>query len=47
MRAVLALYRALLALRLDQPALGGSDLTSGDADAPDDGSIVVRRADRR
>ena len=44
--AVLALYRALLALRLDQPALGGSDLTSGDADAPDEGSIVIRRAEQ-
>ena len=44
--AVLALYRALLALRLDQPALGGSDLTSGDAEAPDEGSIVIRRAEQ-
>jgi maltooligosyltrehalose trehalohydrolase len=44
--AVVALYRALLALRLDQPALGGSDLTAGDAEAPDAGSIVIRRAEQ-
>jgi maltooligosyltrehalose trehalohydrolase len=43
--AVYALYRALLALRLDHPALGASSETSGDADAPDDGSLVIRRAD--
>jgi maltooligosyltrehalose trehalohydrolase len=44
--AVLALYRALIALRLDHPALGASDLTSGDAEAPDDGSVVMRREDQ-
>jgi maltooligosyltrehalose trehalohydrolase len=44
-RTVLALYRALLALRLDHPALGASGETAGDAEAPDDGSIVIRRAD--
>ena len=44
--AVFALYRALLALRLDQPALAASDLTSGDAAAPDDGSLVMRRAEQ-
>jgi maltooligosyltrehalose trehalohydrolase len=44
--AVLALYRALLALRLDHPALGASDLTAGDAEAPDEGSVVIRRAEQ-
>jgi maltooligosyltrehalose trehalohydrolase len=43
--AVYALYRALLALRLDHPALGASSETSGDAEAPDDGSLVIRRAE--
>jgi maltooligosyltrehalose trehalohydrolase len=43
--AVIALYRALLALRLDHPALGASSETSGDADAPDEGSVVIRRAE--
>lgn len=43
----LALYRALLALRREHPALGGSDQTSGTAASPDDESIVVRRADGR
>jgi maltooligosyltrehalose trehalohydrolase len=42
--AVLALYRALLALRLDHPALGASDETAGDAEAPDERSLVIRRA---
>jgi maltooligosyltrehalose trehalohydrolase len=42
--AVDALYRALLALRLDHPALGADSETSGDAEAPDDGSLVIRRA---
>lgn len=44
--AVSSLYRALLALRLDHPALGASRETSGDAEAPDDGSLVVRRAEQ-
>jgi maltooligosyltrehalose trehalohydrolase len=46
-RQTLALYRALLALRLDHPALAGSDRTSGSAVAPDDQSIVIRRTDDR
>jgi maltooligosyltrehalose trehalohydrolase len=41
----LALYRALLSLRRDHPALAGSDLTSGAAVSPDDETIVMRRAD--
>jgi maltooligosyltrehalose trehalohydrolase len=44
-RAVLALYRALIALRLDHPELGASDETTGDAAAPDAGTLVVRRSD--
>ncbi len=40
-----ALYRRLLALRLAHRALGASDQTAGDAEAPDAGSIVMRRAD--
>jgi maltooligosyltrehalose trehalohydrolase len=44
--AVLALYRALLALRLDHAALGASDETAGDAEAPDERSLVIRRAAR-
>jgi maltooligosyltrehalose trehalohydrolase len=44
--AVLALYRALLALRLDHPALGASDETAGDAEAPDERSLVIRRAEQ-
>ena len=43
--AALALYRALIALRLDHPALGGSDETAGDAYAPDADSLVMRRSD--
>ncbi len=40
----LALYRALLALRLDHPALGGSDERLGEAFAPDADTLIVRRA---
>ncbi len=43
----LALYRALLALRLDHPALAASDRTSGSAIAPDDDSVVIHRTDDR
>jgi maltooligosyltrehalose trehalohydrolase len=43
--AVLAVYRALLALRLDHPALGASDETAGDAEAPDERSLVIRSAE--
>ena len=43
----LALYRALLALRRDQPSLSGSPETSGAAFAPDDETIVMRRGDVR
>jgi maltooligosyltrehalose trehalohydrolase len=39
----LALYRALLSLRREQPALSGSDRTAGAAASPDDDTIVVRR----
>jgi hypothetical protein len=42
-RRSLALYRALLALRLDHPALGGSEATAGAATAPDAESIVICR----
>jgi len=41
----LALYRALLALRREHAALAGSHRTSGDAVAPDDETIVVRRGE--
>jgi maltooligosyltrehalose trehalohydrolase len=41
----LALYRALLALRRDHPALSGSDRTAGAAVSPDDQSLVMRRSD--
>jgi maltooligosyltrehalose trehalohydrolase len=41
----LALYRALLALRLDHRALTGSDCTSGSVTSPDDDTLVVRRSD--
>ena len=45
-RAVLELYRALIALRLDHPsALGASTGVAGDAVALDDETIAVRRAD--
>ncbi|HJR57965.1 MAG TPA: malto-oligosyltrehalose trehalohydrolase [Vicinamibacterales bacterium] len=43
----LALYRALVALRLDHSALTGADTTEGSAAAPDDETIVVRRTDGR
>ncbi len=43
--AVQALYRALLTLRLDHPALGASSESAGDAEAPDEGSLVMRRAE--
>ncbi|HXW08426.1 MAG TPA: malto-oligosyltrehalose trehalohydrolase [Vicinamibacterales bacterium] len=42
--AVLALYRALLRLRRSTPALSGSTALTGEAVAPDDRSLVVRRA---
>jgi maltooligosyltrehalose trehalohydrolase len=45
-RAVLELYRALIALRLDHPsALGASAGVAGDAIALDDETVAVRRAD--
>ncbi len=44
-QAALALYRALIALRLDHRELGASDETAGDAEAPDEDTVVVRRAD--
>ena len=44
-KASLALYRALIALRLDHRALGASDERQGDAFAPDDDTLVVRRSD--
>ncbi len=43
----LALYRALLALRRQEPALSGSDETSGVAYAPDAETIVMRRTHGR
>ena len=47
-RAVLELYRALIALRLDHPSvLGASTAVAGDAVALDDETIAVRRADGR
>jgi maltooligosyltrehalose trehalohydrolase len=42
---VLALYRTLLALRLDHPALGASDETRCHATAPDTDSVVFERPD--
>jgi maltooligosyltrehalose trehalohydrolase len=42
---VLSLYRALMALRLDYPALGASSELRGDAAALDDDTIAMRRAD--
>jgi maltooligosyltrehalose trehalohydrolase len=43
---VLALYRTLLALRLEHPgALGASDDVAGVAFAPDADSVIVRRSD--
>jgi maltooligosyltrehalose trehalohydrolase len=44
-RTSLALYRALIRLRLDNRALGASDETSADAAAPDPDTLVMRRAD--
>jgi maltooligosyltrehalose trehalohydrolase len=41
----LALYRALIALRLDHHALTGSTRTSGSAAARDDDGIVIRRSE--
>jgi maltooligosyltrehalose trehalohydrolase len=46
-RRSLALYRALLSLRLDHVALAGSEMTSGAAWALDSESIVVRRSANR
>ena len=43
--AVLRLYQALLALRLRHRALGASEATSGEAEAADDDTIALRRAD--
>ena len=40
---MLSLYRALIALRLDHPALGGDDATLGDAAAIGSGGLLVRR----
>ena len=44
-RAVLELYRALIALRLDHPALAASADLSGSADAIDDDTVAMRRTD--
>jgi maltooligosyltrehalose trehalohydrolase len=41
---VLALYRALLTLRLDHEALGASDEPAGTSFAPDPDTLIVRRA---
>lgn len=43
--AVLALYTDLLALRRAHPALGADDSLAGDAEAPDEGTLVMRRSD--
>jgi maltooligosyltrehalose trehalohydrolase len=43
----LALYRALLALRRQEPALSGSEETHGAAQAPDAETILMRRSDGR
>ena len=43
----LALYRALLALRRDEPALSGGTETLGTAVAPDGDTVVMRRSDGR
>ena len=43
----LSLYRALIALRRDHPALSGSDERRGEAVATGDHTIVIRRSDRR
>ncbi len=44
-QSALALYRALIALRLDHRELGASAETAGAAEAPDEETLVVRRAD--
>ena len=44
-RAVLELYRALIALRLDYPALGAAPDLSGCAFAIDDDTLALRRSD--
>ena len=41
----LALYRALLALRREHPALSGSDRAAGEAVSTDDDTLVMRRSD--
>ncbi|HVL67889.1 MAG TPA: malto-oligosyltrehalose trehalohydrolase [Vicinamibacterales bacterium] len=46
-RRSLALYRQLLALRREYRALAGDNRTAGQATAPDDESLVVRRSDGR
>jgi maltooligosyltrehalose trehalohydrolase len=46
-RRSLALYRALIALRLDHAALSGGETTAGAAVAPDSESIVVKRTGER
>jgi maltooligosyltrehalose trehalohydrolase len=43
----LALYRALIALRREHPALSGSDAAAGEAVATGERSVVIRRADHR
>lgn len=43
----LALYRALIALRREHPALSGSDERNGHAVATDAVSVVIRRGDER
>ena len=43
----LSLYRALIALRRDHPALSGSDDRRGEAVATADSTIVIRRTDGR
>jgi maltooligosyltrehalose trehalohydrolase len=44
-QAVLALYRALIAVRLDHRELGASDERAGEATAVDADTVVMRRAD--
>lgn len=41
----LALYRTLIALRRDHPALAGDEQTAGEATAPDAGTVIFRRTD--
>ena len=41
----LALYRALISLRRDEPALSGGEETSGQAIAIDDETVVIQRAE--